>query len=51
MRATITLAANASKEEAEKTALSEQSVQKAIEGQTIRKVIVVPGRIVNVVAN
>ena len=50
MRATITLAANASKEEAEKIALSEQGVQKALEGQTIRKVIVVPGRIVNVVA-
>jgi leucyl-tRNA synthetase len=50
VRATITLAANASKEETEKVALNEEGVKKALEGQTIRKVIVVPGRIVNVVA-
>jgi leucyl-tRNA synthetase len=50
MKCTITLSTNASKEEAEKIALAETNVQKAIEGQTIRKVIVVPGRIVNVVA-
>lgn len=50
VRATITLAADTNKEDAEKIALAEPSVQKALEGQTIRKVIVVPGRIVNVVA-
>ena len=50
VRATITLAADTNKEEAEKIALAEPGVQKALEGQTIRKVIVVPGRIVNVVA-
>ncbi len=50
VRATITLAADASKEDAEKIALNEEGVQKALEGQTVRKVIVVPGRIVNVVA-
>ncbi len=50
VRATITLAANISKEEAEKIALAEPGVQKALKGQNIRKVIVVPGRIVNVVA-
>jgi leucyl-tRNA synthetase len=50
VRATITLPADAGKEEAEKTALAEPGVQKAIEGQQVRKVIVVPGRIVNVVA-
>ncbi|MEZ5903543.1 MAG: leucine--tRNA ligase [Alphaproteobacteria bacterium] len=50
MRASITLPAKASKEEAEKIALSEKNVQKALDGQTIKKVIVVPGRIVNVVA-
>ena len=50
VRATITLAANCDKDEAEKLALSEPGVQKALEGQTVRKVIVVPGRIVNVVA-
>lgn len=51
VRATITLAADCNKEDAEKIALAEPGVQKAIEGQTVRKVIVVPGRIVNVVAN
>lgn len=50
MKATITLSAKASKEEAEKIALAETSVQKAIDGKDIKKVIVVPGRIVNVVA-
>ncbi len=51
VKATITLAADASKDEAQETALNEEGVKKALEGQTIRKVIVVPGRIVNVVAN
>jgi len=50
-KATITLAADASKEDAEKIALEQDNVKRAIEGQTVRKVIVVPGRIVNVVAN
>lgn len=50
VRATITLSANADKEEAEKIALAEPNVQKALEGQSVKKVIVVPGRIVNVVA-
>ena len=50
VRATITLAADCSKDEAEKIALSQISVQKALEGQDVKKVIVVPGRIVNVVA-
>ena len=50
VKATITLATDTNKEEAEKLALAEPGVQKALEGQTVRKVIVVPGRIVNVVA-
>ena len=50
-KATITLAADASKDEAEKVALEQDNVQRAIDGLTIRKVIIVPGRIVNVVAN
>ena len=50
LRATITLAANADQATAEKAALAEQGVQSAIEGKTVRKVIVVPGRIVNIVA-
>jgi len=50
VRATITLAADCPKDEAEKIALEQTGVQKALEGQSVRKVIVVPGRIVNVVA-
>ena len=50
VRATITLSPNASKEEAEKLALDDPNVQKAIGGGAVKKVIVVPGRIVNVVA-
>ncbi|MEC5127031.1 leucine--tRNA ligase [Verrucomicrobiales bacterium BCK34] len=41
----------ASKEEVEKLALESGKVQSFIDGLTIRKVIVVPGRLVNIVAN
>ena len=51
VRATITLASDCSKDEAEKIALEQDGVKNAIAGQTVRKVIVVPGRIVNIVAN
>jgi leucyl-tRNA synthetase len=37
------------KAEVERTALAHDAVQKALSGGTPRKVIVVPGRIVNVV--
>ncbi|MCC7305359.1 MAG: leucine--tRNA ligase [Alphaproteobacteria bacterium] len=50
LRASITLAANADQKTAENIALAEPGVQKALEGMQVRKVIVVPGRIVNVVA-
>lgn len=49
VRASITLPANADSKTFEETALAEDGVQKAIEGKQVRKVIVVPGRIVNVV--
>ena len=51
LRASITLPVDADRKAAEEIALAEPSVQNAINGKTIRKVIVVPGRIVNVVAN
>jgi len=50
MRATITLPASADKTAAEKAALEEGNVKAALEGLSVKKVIVVPGRIVNVVA-
>ncbi len=50
LRAQIEVAANASKETAEAAAMADTGVQKFLEGLQIRKVIVVPGKIVNIVA-
>lgn len=50
MRATITLPASADQKAAEAEALAQDNVKAALEGLSIKKVIVVPGRIVNVVA-
>ncbi|MEO9078186.1 MAG: DNA polymerase III subunit delta, partial [Rhodanobacter sp.] len=50
LRATIELAANASKDEAEALARVQPQVVHFLEGLTVRKVIVVPGKIVNIVA-
>ena len=41
--------ANLNKAEVEKLALAHEKAQAHLEGKTVRKVIVVPGRIVNVV--
>ncbi|MBI1215775.1 MAG: leucine--tRNA ligase, partial [Alphaproteobacteria bacterium] len=49
LRATVQLPRDVAKEEAEAAALGEPAVQKAMEGKTPRKVIVVPNRIINVV--
>ncbi len=48
-RAEINVPADMDKAEVEKTALATQAVQKALDGAAPKKVIVVPGRIVNVV--
>jgi leucyl-tRNA synthetase len=50
LRGHISVAANASREEIEKTALANESVMKFIEGKAPKKIIVVPGKLVNVVA-
>ncbi len=50
LRTTITLPINAAAAEAEKIAMADASVVRALEGKTIRKIIVVPNKIVNVVA-
>ena len=49
-RGEITVAADLDKAEVEKIALAHEAVQKALNGGAPKKVIVVPGRIVNVVA-
>ena len=48
-RFTLDFAADASKEEIEKATLASEQAQKYLEGKQIVKVIVVPGRIVNIV--
>ncbi|MEQ8749563.1 MAG: class I tRNA ligase family protein, partial [Amphiplicatus sp.] len=50
-RAEIEVAADASNDAVEKAALSDPDVTRHIEGLTLRKVVVVPGRVVNIVAN
>ena len=49
-RAEISVPADMSKEEVEKIALAHEAVVRTLDGATPKKVIVVPGRIVNVVA-
>lgn len=49
LRATITLPKDADKKTAENTALAQDDIKRAIDGKDIKKVIVVPGRIVNLV--
>ena len=51
LRGQIEVPASASKEDAEAAARTDATVLKFLEGVTIRKVIVVPGKIVNIVAN
>ena len=50
-RGELSVPAELDKAEVEKRALSDADVQRHIEGLTVRKVVVVPGRIVNIVAN
>jgi leucyl-tRNA synthetase len=49
-RAEIQVPADMAKEEVEKLALAHEAVIRTLDGATPKKVIVVPGRIVNVVA-
>ncbi|ALN64016.1 leucyl-tRNA synthetase [Lysobacter antibioticus] len=51
LRGTIEVPVNVAKEDAERLALAEPNVVKFMEGLTVRKVIVVPGKIVNIVAS
>ncbi len=49
LRATIEVAATAARADIEALAMAEANVQKFVGGLTIRKLIVVPGKIVNIV--
>ena len=49
LRAKINVSVSASKNEIEALALADENVKKFSDGKEIRKVIVVPGRLVNIV--
>ncbi len=51
VRAQIAVAADADKATVEATAMAQDNVQRFLDGVTVRKVIVVPGKLVNIVAN
>lgn len=51
LRGHIAVPASASREEVEAAARANENVQRYTEGVTIRKVVVVPGKLVNIVAN
>lgn len=51
VRSKLIVPADIDKEELEKRACEDEKVQEAIQGQTVRKVIAVPGKLVNIVAN
>ena len=50
VRGTISVAKNTPKEEVEKLALNVENVKKQLDGKEIKKIIVVPNKIINIVA-
>ncbi|MBU8905278.1 leucine--tRNA ligase [Desertibacillus haloalkaliphilus] len=51
VRAKIVIPTDANKEQMEEIALANEKIKEEIEGKTVRKVIAVPGKLVNIVAN
>ncbi|MTH54494.1 leucine--tRNA ligase [Bacillus mangrovi] len=51
VKAKLLVPAEATREEMEKIALEDEKVKEQLEGKTIRKVIAVPGKLINIVAN
>jgi len=49
LRGRVAVPADASKDDIEKLAIADDNVQRFVDGQAIRKIIVVPGRLVNIV--
>jgi leucyl-tRNA synthetase len=47
----LTVPTGASKEDLEQIAMEDEKIKEQIEGKTVRKVITVPGKLVNIVAN
>lgn len=51
VRAKLHVPADATKEQLEQLAMEDEKIKEQIEGKTVRKVIAVPGKLVNIVAN
>jgi leucyl-tRNA synthetase len=51
VRGKVAVAVDADKETAEAAALTESNVQRFVEGKQVRKIIVVPGRLINIVVS
>jgi leucyl-tRNA synthetase len=51
VKAKLLVPATATREQMEEIALSDESVKEQMEGKTVRKIIAVPGKLVNIVAN
>ena len=51
VKAKLLVPSDAQKDALEKIAMDDQTVKQQIDGKTIRKVIAVPGKLVNIVAN
>jgi leucyl-tRNA synthetase len=49
LRGRVSVAADASREAIEQAALAEPNVQRFVEGQAVKKIVIVPGKLVNVV--
>ena len=51
VRSRVTMTANAENELVEQAALNDERIQELLEGKEIRKIIVIPGKMVNIVAS
>lgn len=51
VKAKLSVPADITREDMEQVAMGDETVQSSIEGKTVRKVIAVPGKLVNIVAN
>ncbi len=51
LRSTVEVSRDASKQDLEKTAMEDEKVQKWLEGKSVRRIIAVPGRLVNIVVS
>jgi len=50
-RSELKVAKDAAKDDIEAMAMADEAVKRSLDGLTIRKVIIVPGRIINIVAS